>query len=507
MDEILRSPKIRSTHPSLPGLLTQEKQAQSKPGLLTGFLSAAYSASVLLRRQCSRMFHRLLSAAADRPLVEPLHFLAVAAALGITVVVSSLYTPTYAVTVDGVMLGTVREPAVFERIADRVEARAGAILGYPYELGGVVEYRLALTRKDEVSSVSGFETYLFNQIGEVMKSYVLTVDGEFVGAAADEADLKSLLDRLKAPYLTENTIESSFVSNVRVTREYTATDVLQDLDKMTEFLTQNINGETSYEVVKGDTFMAIAYANDMKMDELKALNPEVNADKLSIGQLLTVKETIPYLSVRTLDRVVYKEPIPCPVKEVEDASMYQGETKVLDPGVPGESLVHADITYINGRESGRVINETSVLSEATTRVVAVGTKARPSWYPNGYFIWPCSGNITSKFGYRSIFGSYSFHSGIDIASSYGTSIRASDGGTVTFAGWKGSYGRLVIVDHGNGYQTYYGHCSSLLVSSGSKVYQGQTIAKMGSTGRSTGNHCHFELRVSGTAVNPRSYLP
>ncbi|MPM65190.1 Murein hydrolase activator EnvC [bioreactor metagenome] len=118
-----------------------------------------------------------------------------------------------------------------------------------------------------------------------------------------------------------------------------------------------------------------------------------------------------------------------------------------------------------------------------------------------------SGNITSRFGYRYIFGSYSFHSGIDIANTYGTAIRAADGGTVTFSGWKGSYGKLVIVDHGNGKQTYYGHCSSMLVSVGDKVYQGQTIARVGSTGRSTGNHCHFEIKINGTSVNPTSYLP
>ncbi|NLF34700.1 MAG: M23 family metallopeptidase, partial [Clostridiales bacterium] len=258
---------------------------------------------------------------------------------------------------------------------------------------------------------------------------------------------------------------------------------------------------------KGDTFGAIAKASSMTMAELQALNPDININKLSIGQLLTVKETIPYLSVCTVDDVVYTEPIECPVKEVEDPSMYQGDSKVLEAGVPGEALVEASVTYVNGKEQERTIHCSTTLCEASTKVVAVGTKARPTWHPNGYFVWPCSGRISSRFGYRSIFGSYSFHSGLDIATSYGSSIRASDGGTVTFSGWKGSYGKLVIVNHGNGFQTYYGHCSSLLVGVGDKVYQGQTIAKVGSTGRSTGNHCHFEIKVNGTSVNPLSYLP
>ena len=190
--------------------------------------------------------------------------------------------------------------------------------------------------------------------------------------------------------------------------------------------------------------------------------------------------------------------------------MYQGESKVLDAGVPGEQIVNADIAYLNGVEQERTVLSTQVTREATNKVIAVGTKVRPSWLPNGYFIWPVYGRITSYFGYRSIFGSYSYHGGIDIATSYGTNIAAADGGTVVFAGratgsmW--SYGNLVIVDHGNGKQTYYAHNSSLLVSVGDKVYQGQAIAKAGSTGRSTGTHCHFEVHVNGSLVNPYNYL-
>ena len=88
----------------------------------------------------------------------------------------------------------------------------------------------------------------------------------------------------------------------------------------------------------------------------------------------------------------------------------------------------------------------------------------------------------------------------------GTAIYAADGGTVTYSGWRGGYGYLVIIDHGNGYQTYYGHNSSLVVSAGEHVYKGQQIARMGSTGVSSGNHCHFGILINGTFVNPLNYL-
>ena len=116
--------------------------------------------------------------------------------------------------------------------------------------------------------------------------------------------------------------------------------------------------------------------------------------------------------------------------------------------------------------------------------------------------WPVSGPITSGFGMR--WGR--MHEGIDIAGSSGTPIHAAAAGTVIVAGWSGGYGNLVVIDHGNGISTAYGHNSSLAVSVGQSVGQGSVIAGMGTTGHSTGVHCHFEVRVNGAATNPLGYL-
>lgn len=120
-------------------------------------------------------------------------------------------------------------------------------------------------------------------------------------------------------------------------------------------------------------------------------------------------------------------------------------------------------------------------------------------------IKPVSGVITSRFGVSSRIRS-SNHTGLDIANSTGTPIKAAASGTVTFAGYKGSYGYMVVISHGNGVQTYYGHCSQLYVSAGQTVSQGATIAAVGSTGNSTGPHLHLEIRVNGVAYNPQNYL-
>lgn len=118
---------------------------------------------------------------------------------------------------------------------------------------------------------------------------------------------------------------------------------------------------------------------------------------------------------------------------------------------------------------------------------------------------PVSGTITSRFGVRSSIRS-SAHTGLDIATSSGTPYSAAAAGTVTFAGYKGSYGNLIVVTHYNGVQTYYGHSSKIYVTAGQTVSQGETIGAVGSTGNSTGPHLHFEVRVNGVAYNPQNYL-
>lgn len=122
--------------------------------------------------------------------------------------------------------------------------------------------------------------------------------------------------------------------------------------------------------------------------------------------------------------------------------------------------------------------------------------------------WPCSGPITSPFGYRThpIFGTTIFHAGIDIGVDYGTPIHAADSGVVVYSGWISGYGNAVIIDHGGGISTLYGHNQSLAVSEGQSVSKGSVIAYAGSTGNSTGPHCHFEVDVNGSPVNPMGYL-
>ena len=133
----------------------------------------------------------------------------------------------------------------------------------------------------------------------------------------------------------------------------------------------------------------------------------------------------------------------------------------------------------------------------------------PSGGGNGSFVWPCSGPITSYYGWRvhPIFGTRKYHSGMDIAVDTGTPIHAAAAGVVVYSGWMGGYGYAIMIDHGGGLVTIYGHNSSLAAGEGQRVSQGQVVAYAGSTGYSTGPHCHFEVRLHGEVTEPLNYLP
>ncbi len=158
----------------------------------------------------------------------------------------------------------------------------------------------------------------------------------------------------------------------------------------------------------------------------------------------------------------------------------------------------------------RMYDEMMAASRQVTRMIQGSAQysGPVSGGGTGGMIWPISGPVTSEFGWRvhPITGTQKFHSGIDIGGDYGQPIRAAQGGTVTYAGWISGYGNAVIINHGSGITTLYGHNQSLAVSVGQSVSQGQVIAYCGSTGNSTGPHCHFEVRQNGEPVSPYGYM-
>jgi len=179
---------------------------------------------------------------------------------------------------------------------------------------------------------------------------------------------------------------------------------------------------------------------------------------------------------------------------------------------------YSDISAVSNEEATKLISkelkETKKADEIKIAKAKAAAKAASKVTKvesvNGvkFTVKPLSGTITSRFGYRSSPGGIGStnHKGLDIAAGCGTPIYAAAGGTVEFAGTKGSLGKLVIIDHGNGVKTYYAHCNSLKVSKGQTVEAGTNIATVGKSGTATGYHLHFEVRVNGVSKNPQNYL-
>lgn len=210
-------------------------------------------------------------------------------------------------------------------------------------------------------------------------------------------------------------------------------------------------------------------------------------------------------------------------KQVKIASISQ---KISEQKVIYEDQSQEQEEYLHQVQSKREIYEKEVrlLEQESDRIASMlkrlmeqqkryslrsGVAHRPITFKGGKFGWPCSSsNLTSNFGYRThpIFGTVKLHTGIDIGAPSGTPIYAAGDGIVIDSGWMGGYGKAIIIDHGSGIATLYGHSSQIYVHPGQTVKRGQLIGAVGSTGFSTGPHLHFEVRTGGTPVNPLAYL-
>jgi murein DD-endopeptidase MepM/ murein hydrolase activator NlpD len=257
-------------------------------------------------------------------------------------------------------------------------------------------------------------------------------------------------------------------------------------------------------VAKGDSLWTISRANKISLEELKEANPQISGTTLSIGQKVKLTVANPYINIISKEKmtetvkVAYKEEVK------RDSSLWNWERRVVTRGESGSKRVVYEVTRRNGSiVEKKVISET-VLKAPVAQVIVKGTKTDTSALivGTGRFLWPVQGKITSPYGYRS----GGFHTGVDIAAPYKTPIRAADDGTVKVAAYSSTgYGNRVELNHGNGFSTLYAHCSSFNVRVGQVVRKGDIIAYVGSTGRSSGNHCHFEIRVNGQHVNPMKY--
>lgn len=296
----------------------------------------------------------------------------------------------------------------------------------------------------------------------------------------------------------------SFGEKVEISEAYVSKDLITSPEEAADQITKESQKNEIYEVQAGDTLSTIANGHGLYVRDVLALNSGLSENTvLQIGDEIIITVPQPELTVMTVEQSTYEEEYFGEVEYVYNDNWYTTKSEVLQEEVAGYHEVTALITKRNGTEESREMINEVVLKEPVCKIVEIGTQTPPT------YIRPLSGGRqTSGYGMRKAptKGASTNHRAIDWATPTGTAIWASSGGTVSVAGWQSGYGYVVYINHPDGNQTRYGHLSKILVSAGQKVKQGQKIALSGNTGRSTGPHLHFELRVNGTPVNPYNYI-
>ncbi len=337
--------------------------------------------------------------------------------------------------------------------------------------------------------------------------YGISVNGEIIGVLGTKEEADELINDVK-DYFTQNyekdqILNISFDENVSVEAVTVGFDKIDEKENLLEYIIIGTDEKMSYTVENGDTYWDIAIKYDMTVEELLAANPEANENRLMPGDELSLVVPKPFINVNIERKLLAEEKIKYDSEIQEVSYMYTDQKTIKKAGVYGVADVEYIVTEQNGREISREEISRNVKSEPQSEVVLVGTQTPPPKVGSGVFINPLpASTVSSAYGSRS----GGFHRGLDLAKALGSDIKAADGGTVIYSGWYGTYGYMIEIDHGGGWTTAYAHCSQLYVTKGEKVYQGQVIAAVGSTGYSTGPHLHFEVRKYKVTKNPASYI-
>jgi murein DD-endopeptidase MepM/ murein hydrolase activator NlpD len=336
----------------------------------------------------------------------------------------------------------------------------------------------------------------------------LRIDGLPIVTLASQTDAEAVLERVTAGYLNNGSdlLEASIKEDIQI-GETPANSVVSeditDVDAAVSYILTGTKEPRIYTVQSGDTVWEITRANGISQDELVKSNPGLIPHKLKIGQQLNLYETKPYLTIRTVEVANEVESIAFTTNYQNSDELYKGQSQVLVAGVPGVKSKQTQITKENGIVVESVELGSVITAEPQPQTSLVGTKPLETFTGSGQLISPLTHiEISSGFGSRG----KRRHLGVDMRSPKGSPIYAADGGVVTASSYQGSYGNLIVLNHGNGLETYYAHCESLLVSIGDVVAQGQQIGTVGISGNATGYHLHFEVRVNGVYQNPLNYF-
>lgn len=381
--------------------------------------------------------------------------LAAAAVLGITV--WSLLSTPYSLLVEyqGETLGYIENESVWEEAQRRVKDRIRAASSTD-EFSAVPVLRLTALDVMGRSNASTLANRLIeHSTDQIQEATGLYIGSTLVGVCTSSADIQRLLD---------TTLAAANAANPDAVR--------------------------------------VEYVHSMSLDSGLYYTSSIEP----LSQLESTLERDNWLQVKVIQHDTYEQEVPYETITQDSEEYYTGVTRVQQRGINGYVERTDEVTYVDGVEVERNMVSENVLQEMQPRIVLSGTRELPqnTTYDgaviqgSGTMMWPVPSYTytTTEYGQGG-------HRGLDICAPYGSPVYACDSGTVIEAGWNGSWGYYVLIDHGNGITTRYAHNSTLLVVAGQNVTQGQNISLVGSTGFSFGNHCHLEITVNGSLTNPR----
>ena len=413
------------------------------------------------------------------------------------------------VYLDTEKIGTTRDIEDVETIMDFIKVDLANTYKADIVLDKEVRFEPTHAKESEITPNTEFNNILKSKVNFLVVAHSLVIDGEEIGVVKTLEEAEMILDTIKESYILnedgnkdDNIKEVSLLEDVQILSKEISFSELVEAEDIIEIIKDGGEEKRIHTIEVGENFWTIGSIYGLNPYDIEAANPDKDQLKLKPGDEINLVMSKSLLTVTTLEEVEYTEDINFEVIVELNDSMFTNEKKTKVEGQRGTTKIVANETKHNGVVVEKEILNEEVIKEPINQVVVKGTKEVPKTAATGVLAMPTRGRISSRYGSR--WGR--MHRGLDIAAPTGTPINAADGGTVTFSGYKNSFGYMVEINHGNGLVTRYAHCSKLLVKKGDKVYKGQQIAKVGNTGNSTGPHLHLEVLKNGVHQNPSNYV-
>ncbi len=421
----------------------------------------------------------------------------------------------YAISVEcnGKVVGYIKDEGVADEAQQILQERINYVEG---DKEIIVQPKLSVKKLSSEATIYDGSELAEKMIkysdADLEDGYGIYINEKFQGAVKDGTKIKSSLNSILSKYSTGNSSDvAEFVDKVEIKEGlYLKSGIISE-DEFVNKISSNKQVDAYYTIVKGDAPSLIAQKVGIPYSKLKSMNPKIETDCF-IGQKVLINRSQPFLSVKITKEIEYDESIAYSTEKVSDPTMYKGNSKVLVTGQNGLAHIKANVSIIDGSEDSRTIISKDIIKPTVNQKVAQGSKPNPGFSDASYssvvasgdrMLWPTGGGrnyITTHFMHYG-------HRGIDIASSgVHLPIYAAQEGTVIEACWRNSYGKTILISHGNGLTTRYAHMTQLNVAAGTHVSKGQVIGVMGNTGNSYGVHLHFEVQQYGRLLNPLNFL-